>query len=810
MLRRLIYLFLATALLVSLLGGCSLFGGKSVTTPPTQAAKAAPPRGTTGTIATGKTVAAASAKVSSSGGTLAVSQPGTPITGMELTVPAKAYTGTKTFEISYAPIEKHSFGDNFNPLTPLISIDNGGEYAEEIMTVKIPVTVPADSFAMGFIYDQKTKTLSGLPTLAQTDTSITVGTRHFTDFLSRMIPLSILKRDIDSSFRPGIDDWQFTNYGSYIAKGGHCAGQSVTALWYYVTQPDGKDLTLYGRYDNNGDKPATPDLWPDDSQGYRFVSTVHQDINWQSFENKFWTNLAGVNDDWTWKLFAYSMQITGEPQEVGIYSNAGGAHDMICYRVKDGNLYIADPNYPGNTERRIEYKNGKFVPYNSGANREEIDAGNGKAYEKIEYCAKTTTVSWDKIAQRWAEFKAGTIGKGIFPDYQIVWVDEKNQYHELIDGYVSPSKLINIGPVSKSAALAQADIIIRTYRDGKALNFDAKGNYELMPGVNKLGIEIVGKVDSKDKNGNPIKVQKYVDFKYINVVFNAEATKLSISPDSVTLEPGQPQVLTVTSSKPPVKPSYEWLMGSISLNIKAASVKTGTDKTYTFNATNPGTYEVSVQEWDEGVSPRKLTGGIATCIIDVKAKSASKLPLLQKTLGIQLGLTGSHTYKVWQAPNNTTTQIKETAISCPQSISGEIRSMPISWNGTNFSGKFSYGPVDNQVVYTVSGSVSADGETLTNLTYSWVRKSKGTNSYSDQTVKIAVAGIPIWNPISGAGVSKFITSISDVYTNHYTGGEKRDDIQYVSSDWTKGKISLNFVSQLDSFVTGSNGNFYPK
>ncbi len=316
--------------------------------------------------------------------------------------------------------------------------------------------------------------------------------------------------------------------------------------------------------------------------------------------------------------------------------------------------------------------------------------------------------------------------------------------------------------------------------------------------------------NKQNKNGNAIKIPKYIDFKYINVVFNAEATTLSISPESVTLEPGQTQVLTVTSSKPPVKPSYEWLMGSISLNIKAASVKTGTDKTYTFNAPNPGTYEVSIQEWDEGASPRKLTGGTATRTINVQAKSVSKLALLQKTLGIQLNLTGSHTYKVWQAPNNATTQIKDKAISCPQSISGEIRSMPISWNGTNFSGKFSYGPVDNQVVYTVNGSVSADGETLTNLTYSWVSKSKGTNSYSDQTVKIAVAGIPIWNAISGAGVSKFITSISDVYTNHYTGGEKRDDIQYVSSDWTKGKISINFVSQLDSFVTGSNGNFYPK
>ena len=58
---------------------------------------------------------------------------------------------------------------------------------------------------------------------------------------------------------------------------------------------------------------------------------------------------------------------------------------MICYRIKDGNLYISDPNYPGNTERRIAYANGNFQPYNSGANADEIAAGHGKAYSTIQY-----------------------------------------------------------------------------------------------------------------------------------------------------------------------------------------------------------------------------------------------------------------------------------------------------------------------------------------------------------------------------------------------------------------------------------------
>jgi PAS domain-containing protein len=53
---------------------------------------------------------------------------------------------------------------------------------------------------------------------------------------------------------------------------------------------------------------------------------------------------------------------------------------IICYRIKDGNPYVADPNYPGNTERRIEYKNSKFTPYESGATKAAIDAGKSTSY----------------------------------------------------------------------------------------------------------------------------------------------------------------------------------------------------------------------------------------------------------------------------------------------------------------------------------------------------------------------------------------------------------------------------------------------
>ena len=201
------------------------------------------------------------------------------------------------------------------------------------MFIRVPVNVPTGDFAMGFYYDATTKQLEGMPLLSSDTDSITVGAMHFSDFFISMISKTLLSKDIDSGFRPGIDDWEFTNYGSYITPEGECEGQSLTALWYYDTQPDGQDLCLYGRYDNNGNQPATPDFWQDDSSGYRFVSVAQADIDTGTFANNFWLNLggknwvlennkwnmvniAGISNEATWDLFAYSIQATHEPQLV--------------------------------------------------------------------------------------------------------------------------------------------------------------------------------------------------------------------------------------------------------------------------------------------------------------------------------------------------------------------------------------------------------------------------------------------------------------------------------------------------------------
>jgi hypothetical protein len=498
------FLILATILWVSLLlSGCS--GNSQPGKPDFETAIVqAPHRGSSGTIMLGKAAAAASAKVPESGGTISITETNSPIQGLKIVIPSGSYSGTRNFEISYAAVEKHTFGEAFNPVTPLITIENGGGYAGEIMEVTLPLQPQPDSFTMGFLYDAKTGTLEGLPVLAIDGSSITLGVRHFSNVILSMIPKSGLQKDIETNFQPGRDDWQFVNRGSFIAQSGHGSGQSLSALWYYLTQPDGKEGALYNRYDNNGNQPATADFWQDDSLGYRFASTIQNDINCEGFTLKLWQRQREINDELTWNLLAYAMQLTGEPQVVGLTKGGSGGLAMIGYRVKDGQIYIADPNYPGNRERQITYADGKFKPYESGANFEDIEEGNSFNFETISYTGETALIDWDKITQRWAEFKNQTIGNDRFPAYTIVYEDAKGQFPELTDGYVSANKAIYIG----IKIAIEAGIII--YRDGVELARDANGDIELKPGTNNLGIYAAKKLD----NGRIT----FIDFKYLNAV----------------------------------------------------------------------------------------------------------------------------------------------------------------------------------------------------------------------------------------------------------------------------------------------------
>ena len=230
-------------------------------------------------IITGEPVVVTTETIGPEGGTITINKEGDPLNGYSITVPEGAYAESQSFTVSYRPILNHTYGENFNPIAPLITVENGGGYAKKSMVVKIPVEVPEGHFAMAFFYDDKTGELQGVSMRKSEKNLLTVATKHFSNMAVSSAAKKVFEGEISSGFEQGVDNWQFTNWGSYVAAGGQCAGQTIAAMYYYSEKKvKEKKPSLFGLYDNyNNPYQKTPDIEFDDVLAYRLCSMAQED-----------------------------------------------------------------------------------------------------------------------------------------------------------------------------------------------------------------------------------------------------------------------------------------------------------------------------------------------------------------------------------------------------------------------------------------------------------------------------------------------------------------------------------------------------
>ena len=435
--------------------------------------------------------------VGTDGATLTVPAPGNPLAGLVVDVPAGAYPGPQTFTLSYLPIVAHNFPASVNPVTPLIHVDNGGALAGQIMTVTVPLNLSPDEFALGFIYHPDTGELEGMPLVALATNSITIATRHFSDFFISTIPYSALPSKVDSGFLPGLDDWEFVNYGSFLAAGGQCSGQSQSAMWYYCERRRQGSPPLFNLYDNSLYSFRTPSFGPDNVLGIKLASRVQMDTDWNSLALWFWKTTR-IDDSATLAAFAYSTLVTGEPQLMFIYSATGG-HAVVAYLVENGIILVADPNFPGVTTRQIVYDGagGKFEPYYSGSDAAHL----GTAYTNIYYVGKRTINDWAKIGQEWGELDAGTIAAGDFPVFKITLL-ESNAGAWVATASVTTDQTTEV-PIQTGASQATIDLAFVSgpgCANSATATFNTAGTQldpspdfviNLGMGTNQLGVEVL-------------------------------------------------------------------------------------------------------------------------------------------------------------------------------------------------------------------------------------------------------------------------------------------------------------------------------
>ena len=530
------------------------------------------------------------------------------ITGLRITIPQNAFDGSRSFTISSAPITSHTYGAALNVLTPLIRLDYGGGYAQDLLRVDVPINLPPGHFAMAFLYDEASGELEGLPPLALTDTSISVLTAHlsgrhlsdgtkggilgsktYVDLLIASIAASELQGIQSTGFVPGTDDWEFTNFGSYLAPKGHCAGQSVSAMWYWSKKKQRDNASsLHGRYDL-----ISGAFWQDNPRGYRFASTVQEALDWDKRDTwltKFETTGQSrfPHDSLHYLSFVYGIKATGKPQYVGIRSATGG-HAMIAYKAGGNKIWVADPNYPGNVSRTIELQgNGSFTPYMSGPNADDL----GTPYPHINYIAKTSLISHEGIDALWKKVEDGTIGKGVFPSWQLYVRDAATgDYveHSSDTIYSEPDGTVSLQARCTSCAygwepteMKQDIMLISTDYTLLASAQQGTMTISVKEGASVFaGLYVMSQVGTDPKTDST-----YLDFRWLTII----RPGMSIVPSDTTIDVGEDVTFTVrTNGTAPSSARYTWYFSDLD-----DEVVVNGDSTYTRSFQDAGDISVGV------------------------------------------------------------------------------------------------------------------------------------------------------------------------------------------------------------------------
>jgi hypothetical protein len=592
-------------------------------------------RGKSDNIKAGSSIDLLSQEIGPGGGTITVNSPGDPLDGMEIVIEPNSFAGVTIFHISYAPIENHSLGQFFNPVSPLIKITCDGGFSDIPVKVKIPINLPAGHFAMGFFYDEKTGKLDGLAADSLDQDFIILSTRYFapnsslfksaekeeSPSFATMVISSVLESQlsnqtiITSGFTPGTDDWEFPNFGSYISPGGHCAGQSISSIWYYYEKRLNGGEALFHRFDEYNEKNNPIALWQDNPLGYRFVSTVQEDCEFGRWVTSI--QVKSYLGRSNWYAFLFSMMVTGEPQLAYIRQSIPNyaGHAVVVYKVNvsEGKLYIADPNFPNNrtldkagkeTIRKIDFVNGGFAPYPSALNA----ASSPIMFDEIGYFAKTASINWSQISRRWTEFEAGTVGSDRFPEYELFLNSTAGL--SLTNNMNVDTKDIDV--VCKSTGCEKYISFTDNLQEfeiydvtGKFISSATQANggvarIKLKDGKNELGFYIKGKKDVS---------AYYVDFKWININY----TTLYIQPDPLKgIANTDYTFYGRTNGSLPANSKFEWDFGD-----NTPKVIKNNDSTAIHKYEYPGDYIITLKLTDNA---EKKEIGTAYSNVEIKNK----------------------------------------------------------------------------------------------------------------------------------------------------------------------------------------------
>lgn len=406
--------------------------------------------------------------------------------GLEISV-ISSYTGpTFAFEISSGTIPDKTFNPHFTPLNEMLAISNGDRFSESTFFVKIPISTSEDEIPLVFAINNESNQLIPMPIVSSDNTSITFAAKQFsqayftndlksgpgiqivdvTRFIIGTYPLSVLEEvmqtgSIKVGFKPGVDDWEFENLGTFMEPAGNCAGHCLSSLFYYDYKVWANQVGLNGLYDSDSK------IWQDNSLGLRLVSEVQKDcmvIATNSHWDDFVLNSPGstVEDYYNQyhqdalQTIALQLLITDLPlyAEISEKNSVSNLHAVLITGIDllGHRIFVADPNFPGDQNRTVIIKDDGYIDYLSGKSSDSETV----TYERLLCLGYSSISNWKIVADYWRNLLDGSIGDNSFPTCS---------YSVTFDPGSSPATTTALGVNDKnwigSLSVSRKDTIIR-------------------------------------------------------------------------------------------------------------------------------------------------------------------------------------------------------------------------------------------------------------------------------------------------------------------------------------------------------------
>ncbi len=388
-----------------------------------------------GKIKTDKSVLIHKATLPATGGTLEVLGSSSPLDGLEITLPEGSYSDPTEFSVSYSAILSHEFGPLFEPISPLIEINNGGKMSDQLMLLKVPVSASPETYKMAFYYDRATGELEGISVVNQNEDFVEVAVRHFSLIVITQVQKNLLIEGggFHTLFEPAVNGWGFVNYGTYPEYKGICAGMSLGAAYYFKNFK--ASLALNSYFDNDQLWFPSPDVWEDDANGLRFATAIHR------VQEAFWDNhlvditqIIQASDSDRFYNLIYSMLLLNQPQLIYLSDPSAPVSHMIIgfgYEVqgREVKINVYDPNFP-NQESTITYnlETHSFSKYTSAQNARALENNQLFNYSHVAFLPFSSVMSKSEMDFLWQRVQNKTIEDGIFPAYKVFAVPKDNSF----------------------------------------------------------------------------------------------------------------------------------------------------------------------------------------------------------------------------------------------------------------------------------------------------------------------------------------------------------------------------------------------